>query len=275
MIRETYGKKLANFDPHFRYRGIDPGRLENFSDAVFALAITLLLISTTPPSNFVQIKRFVYDLVPFILCITLIMLIWSEHFHFFLRYGLRNSTMVVLNALFLVLVLFFVYPLKFLTKFILIPIGKLVNDPLIYQDLKGAIQPGEMPGLMVIYGAGFACIFALFTFMYLLALKNAKVLDLNEIEVFDTKVSIVQNSLMGFIPLVSVSVAIIFSDRPLAGAAAGFVYMSYPIIMPVFGVIASRKRRLLIERHGAEERPEPGGELKNEIHVEESQPVPE
>ena len=67
-------------NPDFRYRGVEPGRMENFSDAVFALAITLLLISTSPPTNFDQIKRFVWELIPFSLCITIIILIWHEHF---------------------------------------------------------------------------------------------------------------------------------------------------------------------------------------------------
>lgn len=45
MLRNVF-KKHVGMNQEFRYRGEEPGRLENFSDAVFALAITLLLIST-------------------------------------------------------------------------------------------------------------------------------------------------------------------------------------------------------------------------------------
>ena len=69
MLRDAIKKHYLGMNQGFRYRGEEPGRLENFSDAVFALAITLLLISTTPPTNFEQIKRFTYDLIPFLLCI--------------------------------------------------------------------------------------------------------------------------------------------------------------------------------------------------------------
>ena len=123
MIRDAIKKHYLGLNKEFRFRGEEPGRLENFSDAVFALAITLLLISTSPPTNFVQIKRFVWDIIPFCVCITLILLIWHEHFVFYFRYGIRSGRVIVLNTLFLVIVLFYVYPLKFLTKLILIPIA--------------------------------------------------------------------------------------------------------------------------------------------------------
>ena len=43
MVREALGKHYIGMNKEFRFRGEEPGRLENFSDAVFALAITLLL----------------------------------------------------------------------------------------------------------------------------------------------------------------------------------------------------------------------------------------
>ena len=106
MIREAFTKGYFGKQNGFRYRGIEPGRLENFSDAVFALAITLLLISTSAPSNFLQVKRFVFEVIPFVFSIALIIVIWHEHFQFFLRYGLRNGRIIVINTVFLVIVLF-------------------------------------------------------------------------------------------------------------------------------------------------------------------------
>ena len=47
MIRESIGKHYIGMNKEFRFRGEEAGRLENLSDGIFALAITLLLVSTT------------------------------------------------------------------------------------------------------------------------------------------------------------------------------------------------------------------------------------
>src|SRR5688500_12689977 len=141
MIREAIGKHYIGMNKEFRFRGEEPGRLENFSDAVFALAITLLLISTSAPSNFDQIKKFVWELVPFSICIVLILLIWHEHFIFYYRYGLRNTKVIILNTIFLIIVLFYVYPLKFLWKFLItLLLARIMNEDSLYAEIKGMIK---------------------------------------------------------------------------------------------------------------------------------------
>lgn len=246
MIRESLIEKIT--ETGFRLRGKEPGRLENFSDAIFALAITLLLISTSPPTNFEQVKRFAYELLPFLVCITLIMLIWHEHFQFFLRYGLRNSRMLVLNTLFLAIVLFYVYPLKFLTKIIILfPVGYLLGDQALLNDLKNMINAQDMGQLMIIYGFGATCVFLVLRQMYRYALSKADELGLSELEKFDTRISIRTNFLMALVPMVSVVFSIIFINHWLAGPVAGFVYFLYTPIMFAHGRRADKKRKALIE----------------------------
>ena len=207
MLRESFAKNIG-MSQEFRYRGMESGRLENFSDAVFALAITLLLISTSPPSTFIQIIKFCFDLIPFMMCITIIILIWHEHFVFFYRYGLRNNRVIFLNALFLIIVLFYVYPLKFLTKLSLFVIALPFNIEWLLQDLKGMMKGGNMSVLMIIYGVGAASVFFVLVLMYRYALSKAVELELNELEIFDTKTSIRTNFLLGAIPLFSVVIVL-------------------------------------------------------------------
>jgi uncharacterized membrane protein len=165
MLRETLKKHQISSTPEFRFRGIEPGRLENFSDAVFALAITLLLISTSAPTNFEQLKRFAWDIIPFCACITLIILIWYQHFIFFYRYGLRNAPVLVLNTLFLIIVLFYVYPLKFFTKMILFPVALLFHMEGLINELMPVLQGTDMAYLMIIYGIGATSVFLVLTLM--------------------------------------------------------------------------------------------------------------
>ena len=247
MLREGLKKHYIGLNKEFQYRGEEPGRLENFSDAVFALAITLLLISTSPPSSFEQIRRFTYDLIPFLICIVLIIVIWHEHYVFYFRYGLRNGKIIMLNTLFLSLVLFYVYPLKFLTKLILIPVAYLFGDSSLQAELYGLIAAKDIGDLMIIYGLGAAGIFFVLMLMYRHALKHADELELTEIEKFDTRIKISANLLMGAVPLLSVILSFIFRGHWLAGLIGGFTYFLYTPVMIVHGKIADRKRQKLID----------------------------
>jgi uncharacterized membrane protein len=246
MLRDAFKKVNFGFNNEFRHRGEEPGRLENFSDAMFALAITLLLISTSPPTNFAQIKRFVWEIIPFALCIVLIILIWHQHFIFFYRYGLRNTKVIVLNTIFLVIVLFYVYPLKFLTKGILIPIAYLFDQQELLRDIKSVFVGSHMADLMIIYGTGAAAVFIILSLMYRYALVHADDLELNQIERFDTRVSMYNNLLLASVPALSVIVAIIFGSGGFANMLSGFTYFLYPFIMPAFHRTMSKRRRSLL-----------------------------
>lgn len=247
MLREGF-KEFIGMNKDFRYRGAEPGRLENFSDAVFALAITLLLISTSPPTNFSQIKRFIYDLVPFVMCICVIILIWHEHFTFFFRYGLRNGKILVFNTILLVIILFYVYPLKFLTKLILIPISVLIQNESLFQEISATIESKDIGLLMIIYGLGATSIFFMLALMYRYAYKLAEELELNEIERLETRMSMESNILMGSIPIASVLVSAIFINHWAAGMLSGFTYVLYTPVMTIHGRRVKRKREALKQR---------------------------
>jgi hypothetical protein len=154
--------------------------------------------------------------------------------------------MVYLNAIFLAIVLFYVYPLKFLTKLIEFPISYFLNDEALFHELQGMISGNDMPDLMIIYGLGAASVFLTLVFMYRFALKNAADLELNEIELFDTRVSIRTNLLMGSVPLLSVLMAIIFYGHWRAGMISGFTYFLYPVVMYLHGRFVRRSRIKLL-----------------------------
>lgn len=260
MISSAFSKLAESNNKEFRFRGKEPGRLENFSDACFALAITLLLISTSPPTNFDQIRRFTWELIPFTVCIVFIVLIWYEHFIFYYRYGLREGKVIVLNSMFLIIVLFYVYPLKFLfTRLTLIPIALMFDIEILRNDQTLQISYNDsVAQLMIIYGLGAAAVFLVIASLYRHALTKKEELQLTEIEIFDTKASVRSNFLMALIPLVSAFFAMIFySNSFLAGVVPGFTYFLYTPVMFINGHRTQKAREKLLGHLSSEPSPEP------------------
>lgn len=248
MIRDKIKNHLIGLNPEFRYRGEEQTRVEAFSDAVFALALTMLLISTKPTRDFNELLDFTTELVPFGLCLTAIITIWHEHFVFFLRYGFRNPRIVMMNSILLFIVLFYVYPLKFLATLLFYLFWYAVTGTTqVALQVNKMMDGGNVATLMVIYGLGLAAISFMFCMMYRYALKRAGELDLNAIEIFETRVSLVKNILMGSIPLLSVFLALIFYfNQSLSGTISGFTYFLYMPVMMLYGRSVDRRRKRLI-----------------------------
>src|SRR5215467_13251973 len=92
----------------------------------------------------------------------------------------------MLNAMLLFVVLFYVYPLKFL-------FSNLVNSWM-GMHAEGGIQASELPQLMAIFSAGYLDVSILFVLLFGHALHQRKALELNPVEIFLTKVSIGRNA---------------------------------------------------------------------------------
>lgn len=91
----------------YRLRGQHITRVEGFSDAVFAIAITPLIFANSVPDSYTLIRESMRDIVPFGLFLALLVSLWYAHFSFYIRYGLEEARMVALNALFLLLSMYF------------------------------------------------------------------------------------------------------------------------------------------------------------------------
>src|SRR5882672_8351933 len=117
MFHERTGAHLVPPEPHFRWRAQEITRLEGFTDAVFAFAVTLLVVSLEVPRTFSELANVMKGFVAFALCFAMLVLLWKEHVVYFRRYGLQTPVVVLLNCLLLFIILFYVYPLKFLFSF--------------------------------------------------------------------------------------------------------------------------------------------------------------
>lgn len=230
MFRKSIADKLESKN-EFRFRGHEVRRIEAFSDAVFAFAVTLLIVSLEVPKSFEALMAIMRGFLAFGISFTLLMLIWYEQNIFFRRYGLDDLITIVLNCALIFLVLFYVYPLKFLFTLLL----SNANDH------DAVIKVSDNPKLMIIYGVGYMCIYFLFTLMQLHALRKKDELELTGLEIFESKTKIYKNVILILIGIISVIAALAL--KPEEAGMAGFAYF---LIGPAFSIFFSyrKKRRI-------------------------------
>ncbi len=204
------------------WRGHEITRIEAFSDAVFALAITLLAVSVDVPKNFEELIVSLKGFLPFSVCFLLFFQVWTAQNRFFRRYGLHDETTIALNAMLLFAVLFFVYPLKFLWTVLL--------------QLGGQMNGNEMQILLYIYAGGFIVVYVLIGLMYRHAHQRAEHLKLTARESFETMTCMYKYFGMASVGLLSIAIASIHNSFCLILSG-----MSYSMIGVVVGIIIKRR----------------------------------
>lgn len=234
MIREKLLNTAFAKERGFRWRGDgDISRIEGFSDNVFGFALTLLVVSLEVPRTFGDLEQTLHGFTSFAFAFALLFLFWYEHYKFFRRYGLEGNTILWLNAALLFVILFFVYPLKFLITFL----SKLFSGAaLTVTGVDGSaipiITPEQMVTLMIVYGLGFFIIYGIMTLMYIHAYKRRTELELNAVELIITRGSIIGHAANCVIGLVSIAIV------GIGGAGySGLSGFTYCLIGPMQGVL--------------------------------------
>jgi uncharacterized membrane protein len=234
MLREARLRLENEKDAHgFRIRGREVTRLEAFSDAVFAFALTLLVVSLEVPKTFADLVETMRGFVAFGVCFAILAMIWNHHYVYSRRFGLQDGFVRFLTCLMLFIVLLYVYPLKFLFN--------LFVNGMILGGKGGGLTHAEASTLFVIYGLGFAAIYLAFAALYLHAWWRRAELELNDFEMLDTRWEIYAMLCHASVGIASALVALSIIQVGLAG----FVYFSLFIIMWIHGTLHGRKRRAM------------------------------
>ena len=215
-------------------------RVEAFSDAVFAFALTLLVVALEVPDDYEQMMVLVSGFLPFACCFALLVWIWHEHNAFFRRFGLHDGYTTTLNAALLFVVLFYVYPLKFMFDSLFarfIPaLAKTVTP----------MSLDELASTSAIYSLGFIVLFTLFALLYHHAYARREALGLTPLEVFDARMAMGHHLVSVGVGLFAFLIAV-GAPRVLAPLSATSFCLMGPFHY-AFGAWTGRRRKALEAR---------------------------
>ncbi len=217
----------------FKVRSNNPSRLENFSDAVFGFSITILMISLEVPKTFTGMLDLTDELIAFAITIIPLVIIWNQHRKFFRRYGLNDKIIFRWNTVLLFIVLIFLFPLKFLSLFLIRFISWIFFGT--QNVFVTMIEGTQVPWLMVYYGIGAFGILFVFSRFYNHALRKKDELGLNSYEIKHTQYYKRVFTHLCFIPIISIAFVLLFMKINLAVASivSGILYSLTGIVFKI------------------------------------------
>jgi hypothetical protein len=138
------------------------GRLDNFTDAAFAFAVTLLVIGgTAAPTSYAMLESAVAEVPAFAIGFATILMFWFAHVRWRRYRGDGDWISSLLTVLLIFLVLIYVQPLQAMARSFSTFLG-------------GAGTPfaGDVGDLFFIYGAGFVAMAATMAALFFEALRR-------------------------------------------------------------------------------------------------------
>lgn len=223
-------------------RGLQVTRLEAFTDAAFAFALTLLVIAVGEPPTSLHALRSSLLVVPaFVAASAIIIMFWGGHYEWSRRYGLETRGAVILSVMLVLGVLVFVYPLRMVALgFFGWASGGRLGGDVVLSD------PRDVSALFVTYGIGYAYLSLVLAAHHHLAWREAARLGLTPGEQLEARLSRREWLLGGGIALASVALALFTagSRHPAVVAAPGGLYFLVGVFNYWHARDAERRRRL-------------------------------
>jgi uncharacterized membrane protein len=231
-------EKLKTDKSGFHLRGDHMTRLDAFSDVVFGFALTLLVVSLEVPKTFTEFQTTLSGFPAFAICFLFLIIVWHAHYVFFRRYGLEDTKTIFLNALLLLVVLFYVYPMKFMFT------ASLGFSSSAADSAHPVFTSGDqVASMMMLYGLGFAAIYAILSLLHLRAWVLRHELNLNPLECLMTSQKIITNAVVATIGLLCILFAWILKDE--RAGYAGYIFFLVGPVYTVMGFIYRRRRKAL------------------------------
>lgn len=218
----------------FRQRGLDMTRIETFTDAAFAFALTLLVISfDNIPNNIEELTTALKSIPAFAVSFSLISVFWFAHHKWSRRFGLDDTITVLLSLTFVFITLVFVFPLRLMSSAFM---AWLSSGWVPFEF--GEYTAARIGFIFAVYGVAFTLMCSVLALLYRHALTVDE-LKLNAQERFIARAEMQAWSIMLSAGLMSTAIATLTPEqiRPLAG----WSYALLGIVMPLFSVWKSRQ----------------------------------
>ena len=226
----------------FRLRGLGMTRIEVFTDAAFAFALTLLVVSLDIPTGYDELVTVLQGVPAFALSAVLLMVFWAGHHTWSRRYGLDDALTIILSCLLVFTVLVYVYPLRFLFRAMTVWLAQGLGLP-VTSELISIGAPSQINTLFIIYGVGFVAMCTSIVLLNLHAWRLRDSLQLSELERYDTRSEIGAWVIVGSAGVLSIVLAL--ATPPSWAGLPGWAYMLLSIVMPVYGTVTGRRRRAI------------------------------
>lgn len=224
MLRKFLYSSLKH--PRFRSRGKEIFRIEGLSDAVFAFSVSLLVASLEVPQTFSELQIITQGAIPFFLTVSLVFLFWYRQYIFFRRYGLNDFITIILNLAYLAVVIFYLYPLKFL--FSLLISSWFDVDLFAKANEEGLVvlSNEDFPQLIILFSSGYFLIWMIIFLLHQHVFQLSAQFNFSKYEILFTQKEIrgaLLNSLIGFF-------AITFAYFDFV-KYAGICYLLIPVVL--------------------------------------------
>lgn len=227
-------------------RGRAMTRLETFTDAAFAFAVTLLAISIDEiPNSYDGLIAALKGTPAFAASFALLLLYWRAHQTWSQRYGLEDLPSVLLTFSLVLVIMVYVYPLKIMfgAAFHFISDGWLPSSFVLD-------SVDQFRSLVTIFGIGFFALSGLISGLYWYAWTQRSALGMQPPEAFDTGAEALAWLIVGGFGLVSLTLAWLLPRETLH--LSTWVYYLLIVFGPAFDFVQRRMaHRRWPERQGA------------------------
>ena len=191
-------------------------RLDNFTDAAFAFAVTLLIIGGGgAPRNFAELSSALGDIPAFAFGFAVVVVFWIGHLRWRRLRGDGDSASILLTLLLIFLMLLYIQPLRGMA----VATGKWFTG-------QGREFGGSLPGLFAVYGTDFVAMSLTMAALFTDALRNAA---LGRVDRANAK-----GERVVWLILAATGIASILVSLTPWGVWAAMLYMTLPITIGLF-----------------------------------------